>query len=108
MGGRRSRKEGSPPNDWRRSWVEDGAPRRGGKEESPLGREVVFLGHPAGVGRRTLGGEVGVFLEGWEGGLMGGRWESEVLSPVQTVCTPTISQRISHLQRKKKMRLKAS
>ena len=77
--------------------MEDGAPRRGGKEEPPLGREVeFFLGGvlpvvlpvvlTAGVGRRTLGREVGVFLGGWDGGLLGGRWrsslrESEVLRP---------------------------
>ena len=79
MDGRRSWKEGSPPYDGsHRSWVEDGAPRWGGKEEPPLGREVdVFLGGvlpvvlpvvlTAGVGRRTLGREVGVFLEGWDG-----------------------------------------
>ena len=58
--------------------MEDGAPSWSGKEDSPLGREVeFFLGGvlpvvlpvvlTAGVGRRTLGREVGVFLEGWDG-----------------------------------------
>ena len=62
LGGRRSRKQGAPPNDWRRSWVGDWAPGRGRKEGSPLGREEVFL-------------------DRWKGGLWGGRREPEFLSP---------------------------